>query len=125
LAVRLAAQTVEICDGSGQVARHERAVGRYVEVFALDHYLEVLKTSQADCRARPRRRRPKAEAHSPHPTTPAGNAVRHACGDIAGTTRALIEILLAHRTMPAAYESLVRLLDARSLMAYMMVTTER
>ena len=26
------------------VAQHERAVGRYVEVLCLDHYLEVLKT---------------------------------------------------------------------------------
>lgn len=44
LAVRLAARTVEIHDGPTLVARHERAVGRYVEVLTLDHYLEVLKT---------------------------------------------------------------------------------
>ena len=42
LPVRLAARTVEIYDGSKLVARHERAVGRYVEVLTLDHYLEVL-----------------------------------------------------------------------------------
>jgi hypothetical protein len=41
--VRLAARSVEIFDGPKLVARHERAVGRYVEVLTLDHYLEVLK----------------------------------------------------------------------------------
>ncbi len=34
---------MEIYDGPKLVAHHERAVGRYVEVLALDHYLEVLK----------------------------------------------------------------------------------
>jgi len=34
---------VEIYDGARLVARHERAVGRHVEVLTLDHYLEVLK----------------------------------------------------------------------------------
>jgi len=43
LAVRLAARAVEIYDGAKLIARHERAVGRYVEVLTLDHYLEVLK----------------------------------------------------------------------------------
>jgi len=31
-------RTVEIYDGARLVARHERAVGRYVEVLTLDHY---------------------------------------------------------------------------------------
>ena len=44
LAVRLSARTVEVSDGAKVVARHERAVGKYVEVLTLDHYLEVLKT---------------------------------------------------------------------------------
>src|SRR6202011_987697 len=44
LPVRLAARTIEIHDGPTLVACHERAVGRYVEVLVLDHYLEVLKT---------------------------------------------------------------------------------
>ena len=44
LAVRLSATTVEVLDGTTLVARHERAIGRYVEVLTLDHYLEVLKT---------------------------------------------------------------------------------
>ena len=44
LPVRLSARTVEVIDGPRLVARHERAVGRYVEVLCLDHYLEVLRT---------------------------------------------------------------------------------
>jgi transposase len=43
LPIRLTARTVEIYDGAKVIARHERAVGRYVEVLTLDHYLEVLK----------------------------------------------------------------------------------
>ncbi len=42
--VRLSDTTVEVLDGAKLVARHERATGKYVEVLALDHYLEVLKT---------------------------------------------------------------------------------
>jgi hypothetical protein len=44
LSVRLSARTVEVFDGPKQVATHERAFGRYVEVLLLDHYLEVFKT---------------------------------------------------------------------------------
>ena len=44
LSVRLSGRTVEVFDGPRQVAVHERAFGRYVEVLLLDHYLEVLKT---------------------------------------------------------------------------------
>ena len=43
LPVRLAARNVEIFDGPKLVARHERAVGRYVEVLTPDYYLDVLK----------------------------------------------------------------------------------
>ena len=42
LLVRFTATTVTVVDGSKVVAVHERAIGRYVEVLALDHYLEVL-----------------------------------------------------------------------------------
>jgi hypothetical protein len=42
--LRLTASTVEVFDGSTLLACHKRAIGRYVEALALDHYLEVLKT---------------------------------------------------------------------------------
>jgi hypothetical protein len=108
LAVRLAARTVEIYDGPRLVARHERAVGRYVEVLTLDHYLEVLKTKPgglpgATALAQAKASRAFTASHQSY-----WDAARRARGDAAGT-RALIEILLAHRTMPAA--ALIAALD--------------
>src|SRR5258705_1507577 len=44
LTVRLTGHTVQVLDGATLVAQHERAIGRYLEVLTLDHYLEVLKT---------------------------------------------------------------------------------
>lgn len=42
LPVRLGARTIGIYDGPALLVRHERAVGRYVEVLVLNH-LESLK----------------------------------------------------------------------------------
>ena len=96
----MSARSVEVLDGPAVVARHERAVGKYAEILALDHYLEVLKykpgalpgaTALAQARA--------AGAFTPvHQRY--WDAARRAHGDAAGT-RALIEVLLAHRTLPA------------------------
>jgi len=101
LPVRLSATTVEVFDGTTVVARHERAAGKYTEVLTLDHYLEVLKTKPGAL--------PGATALAQ--ATACGaftathqrywDAARHGRGD-AGGTRALIEILLAHRSLPAA-----------------------
>jgi hypothetical protein len=41
LSVRPSAMTVEVLDGPQVVAWHERAAGKYAEILALDHYLEV------------------------------------------------------------------------------------
>lgn len=99
LAVRLAARAVEVYDAATLVARHERAVGRYVEVLTLDHYLEVLKTKPgglpgATALAQAKARGAFTASHQAY-----WDAARRARGD-AGGTRAMIEILLAHRTMP-------------------------
>ncbi|MDX6205707.1 MAG: hypothetical protein QOF39_1764 [Frankiales bacterium] len=101
LAVRLSARTVEVFDGAKVAARHDRAVGKYVEVLALDHYLEVLKTKPgalpgATALAQAKGRGLFTASHQGY-----WDAARRARGDAAGT-RALIEVLLAHRTMPAA-----------------------
>jgi len=101
LAVRLAARTVEIYQGPTLVATHERAVGRYVEVLTLDHYLEVLKIKPgglpgATALAQAKTSKAFTGSHQAY-----WDAARRHSGDAAGT-RALIEILLAHRTMPAA-----------------------
>ncbi|MGH9092897.1 MAG: Mu transposase domain-containing protein, partial [Acidimicrobiales bacterium] len=101
LPVRLTARSVEVYDGPRLVARHDRAAGRYVEVLCLDHYLDVLKTKPgglpgATALAQAKTRGVFTASHQGY-----WDAARRARGDAAGT-RALITILLAHRTMPAA-----------------------
>jgi len=97
LPVRLGARTVEVYDGSTLVAAHARAVGRYVEVLDLDHYLEVLAVKPgalpgATALTQARAAGVFTTAHQDY-----WDAARRARGDTAGT-RALIEVLLAHRT---------------------------
>ena len=101
LPVRLSARGVEVYDGPRLVARHDRAVGRHVEVLCLDHYLEVLATKPgalpgATALAQAKARGVFTASHQAY-----WDAARTARGDAAGT-RALITILLAHRAMVAA-----------------------
>jgi transposase len=100
LAVRLSATTVEILDAGKTVARHERAAGRYVEVLTLDHYLEVLKTKPGALPGATALVQAKASGAFTPTHQSYWDAARKARGDAAGT-RALIEVLLAHRTLPA------------------------
>ena len=101
LSVRLSARTVQVFDGPKQVATHERAFGRYVEVLTLDHYLEVLKTKPGGLPGATALVQAKASGAFTHTHQRYWDAVRRARGDAAGT-RALVEVLLAHRTLPAA-----------------------
>ncbi len=101
LPVRLSATAVEVLDGATVVARHERAVGKYVEVLALDHYLEVLKTKPGALPGATALAQAKASGSFTVTHQRYWDAARAARGDQAGT-RALIEILLAHRNLPAA-----------------------
>ena len=101
LTVRLTALRVQILDGPTVVAVHERAAGRFVEVLVLDHYLEILKFKPgalpgATALVAARRCGAFTTGHQRY-----WDATRAVDGDAAGT-RALIEILLAHRTLPAA-----------------------
>jgi transposase len=100
LPVRLSARTVEVLDGPRAVARHERAAGKYAEILVLDHYLEVLARKPgalpgAAALAQARTAGIFTAAHQGY-----WDAARRQHGDAAGT-RALIEVLLAHRTLPA------------------------
>jgi transposase len=100
LPVRLSAATVEVLDGPQVVARHERVTGKYAEVLTLDHYLEVLRYKPGALPGATALAQAKAagvftQAHQQY-----WDAARRTHGDAAGT-RALIEVLLAHRTMPA------------------------
>lgn len=115
LDVRVGAETIEALNGAAVVARHARGL-KGDEVLALDHYLEVLaiKTgafpgATALARARaggmfgPTHERFWAEA-------------RRRLGDRDGT-RALIEVLLLHRTIPteALIAGIERALTAGSI----------
>ncbi len=100
VAVRLSATMVQICDGGTVVAEHPRAIGKFAEVLCLDHYLEVLRIKPgalpgATALAQARRVGVFTAAHQRF-----WDLARTARGDTAGT-RALVEILLAHRTLPA------------------------
>jgi transposase len=99
LPVRLTATTVEVFDAGRVVAKHERAAGRYVEVLVLDHYLEVLKTKPGALPGATALAQAKAIGAFTDTHQRYWDAARRARGDAAGT-RALIEILLAHRTLP-------------------------
>jgi hypothetical protein len=99
MAVRLSARTVEALDGSHRVAAHERAAGKYAEVLVLDHYLDVLRYKPGALPGATA----LAQARAAGAFTPAHqrywDAVRRTLGDTAGT-KALIEVLLGHRTLP-------------------------
>src|SRR5215510_13959208 len=101
LNVRLSATAVEVLDGPHVVAAHERAAGKYAEILALDHYLEVLKYKPGALPGATALAQAKAAGAFTATHQGYWDAARRAHGDAAGT-RALIEILLAHRTLPSA-----------------------
>ena len=99
--VRLSAMTFEVLDGPQVVAVHERAAGKHAEVLTLDHYLEVLRYKPgalpgATALAQARAAGAFTASHQRY-----WDAARRARGDTDGT-RALTEVLLGHRTLPAA-----------------------
>ncbi len=100
LPVRLCATRVEILDGAAVVAAHERVVGKYVEVLTLDHYLEVLKIKPGALPGATALAQAKACGAFTVTHQRYWDAARRERGDQAGT-RALIEVLLTHRSLPA------------------------
>ena len=97
--VRVGAETVEVLAGAAVVARHARA-RKGDEVLTLDHYLEVLAIKPgafagATALARARAGGVFGPAHERFWTE-----ARRRLGDRDGT-RALIDVLLLHRTLPA------------------------
>jgi transposase len=101
LRVLLRATEVLVFDGSRLVAVHPRATVRGSEVLVLDHYLEVLARKPgalpgASALAAARKAGVFTATHEAF-----WAAARTSGGDAAGT-RALIEVLLLHRHLPAA-----------------------
>lgn len=100
LDVRIGAEAIEVLDGKAVVARHERSL-KGQENLVLDHYLEVLALKPgalpgATALARARASGAFGPAHEAF-----WREARRRHGDREGTKR-LIEVLLLHRTMPAA-----------------------
>jgi transposase len=99
LDVRVGAETIEAYDGATVVASHARAL-KGDEVLALDHYLEVLaiKTGAFPGATALARARAGGVFGAIHERFWA--EARRRLGDRDGT-RALIEVLLLHRSIPA------------------------
>jgi transposase len=98
--VRLGADTVHVIAEGKTVATHVRSVHRGSEDLVLDHYLEVLvrkpgALAGATALVAARTSGAFTKAHQQF-----WDAARRALGDGAGT-RALIGVLLLHRTLPA------------------------
>ena len=94
--VRLGAERVEALDGKSVVADHARAVAKGTEVLVLDHYLEVFKLKPGAFPGATALARARASGAFTATHDDFWKAARHKLGD-AGGTRALIEVLLAHR----------------------------
>ena len=98
--VALSAETVIASNGSHVVASHARLAGKYGESLVLDHYLETLQSKPgalpgSTALAAARHAGSFTEIHDRYL-----QQARRRLGDADGT-RALIEILLAYRTLPA------------------------
>lgn len=98
--VALGADTVTIRDRSTVLATHARSLHKGSEDLVLDHYLEVLTRkpgalSGSTALVTARATKAFTPAHQQY-----WDAARKALGDGAGT-RALIGVLLLHRTLPA------------------------
>lgn len=107
--VRLDATHLQAMDGARVVARHQRSPHKFTETLLLDHYLEVLvrkpgALAGATALVQARKAGVFTDAHEGF-----WLAARRARGDGAGT-RALIEVLLEHRRLPA--EVIVAALEA-------------
>jgi transposase len=99
--VRLTANELTVFEGSRAVATHPRLVASGDEHLVLDHYLEILARKPGALPGSV----PLAQARADGSFTAAHEALwsqaRRTLGDGAGT-RALIEVLLLHRRLPAA-----------------------
>lgn len=103
LQVRLGARTIEALADAVVVATHTRSLHKYTEDLQLDHYLEVLTRKPgalagATALAHARASGVFTQAHQRF-----WDGARTSLGDAAGT-RALIGVLLLHRTLGTGHE---------------------
>jgi transposase len=101
LQVRLDAHQLEVLHAGQVVAVHQRSLHKHVQHLLLDHYLEVLAVKPGALAGSAT----LAQARAAGAFTAAHDrfwaTARRAHGDTGGT-RALVEVLLAHRHLPAA-----------------------
>lgn len=100
LEVRLGADRLEVLDGSSVVACHERAGAKGAEVLTLDHYLEVFQVKPGAFPAATALVRARAAGLFGAVHDAFYAEARRRCGDREGT-KAIVEVLLAHRVLPA------------------------
>jgi transposase len=98
ISVYLGAEHVEVRDANAVVARHERAVGKGTERLCLDHYLEVLVKKPGALAGATALEAARTSGSFCPVHERFWTAARRKLGDAEGT-RALIEVLLAHRNI--------------------------
>jgi len=98
--VRLGADTVAAFDGARMVAGHVRLTGKGAESLVLDHYLEVLKIKPGALTGATALAGARACGAFNNDHEAYWTRARRRLGDQAGT-RAIVEILLAHRHLSA------------------------
>jgi hypothetical protein len=90
-----------VLDGRTVVARHQRAVGKGCDVLDLDHYLEVFRLKPGALPGATALHQARASGAFSATHDAFYKEARRRLGDAAGT-RAMVEVLLAHRTMGTA-----------------------
>ena len=99
--VLLGAAQVEVRDGTRVVALHPRAIGRGVETLELDHYLEVLKVKPGAFAGSSALSQARAAGRFTRSHDRFFELARRRLGE-RDATKAVIEVLLAHRSLPHA-----------------------
>ena len=99
--VHLGASSVVMFDGRTEVARHERVIAAGGQSLQLDHYLEILARKPGALPGATALVQARASGTFTSEHEAFWAAARKTGGDSAGT-RALIEVLLLHRHLPAA-----------------------
>jgi transposase len=101
LRVKLSASTVTVFERNQVVATHQRAIGKGVKILNLDHYLEILQRKPGALPGATALVQARASGAFTSTHDAFWAATRKTLGDSAGT-RALIEVLLAHRHLEHA-----------------------
>jgi transposase len=99
--VRLGATKLTVYDGASMIAEHARSLHKYSEDLVLDHYLEVLSRKPGALPGSTALAAARASGAFTVDHERFWEAARRRLGDGPGT-RALIGVLLLHRTLPAA-----------------------